>query len=226
MQTRADRAAEWVRILDEQITDKLKWTDVPVGEWKVGGRASKANPDRENLAFWQEEGLRQAEAYIAWLRANGWQIATMPDGKPGIEWEAEVQFGGSPIRLVVDAIYDVGGEWVIVDYKSGTKTPSAILQLALYASAIERAYGRRPKWGAFYMSRKAELTPLADLSLWDQSFIDYNFEAMNAYQATGYYPPVLGDHCEYRCSVSDYCIAKNGSKAKDYPLVTPTKENR
>ena len=44
--------------------------------------------------------------------------------------------------------------------------PTGKKQLALYASSIEKAYGVRPKWGAFYMSRKGELSDLVDLEPW------------------------------------------------------------
>jgi len=226
MLTSEERATAWPEILDAQVAEDEERSGTRRTDWKVGGRASKANPNREDLAFWREEGLRQGEAYVKWLSDTGWRIATMPDGKPGIEWEATVWFGGKPCRLVIDAIYEVGDDWVIVDYKSGSKTPGSTLQLALYASALEQVVGRRPKWGAFLMTRKMELTPLTDLSAWGGAFIDYQFEAMEAAMETGYFPPVVGDHCEYRCSVRDYCIAVKGSKSADVPLHIPTKENR
>lgn len=224
MLTDLDLTVEWLLTLSEQIEQDLRWTDVPLDQWRVGGRATKANPNKEDLAFWRDEGLRQVQAYIDWMERSGWSFAVMPDGKPGIEWEAEVPFGGRPVRLIVDAIYQVGDDWIVVDYKTGSRTPAGVLQLALYASAIERIYGKRPKYGAFYMTRKAELSELTNLDSWGMDYFDYVYTDMNERIDRGLFPPVIGDHCNW-CSVSEYCVAVRGSLSTDYPLAQP-KENR
>lgn len=218
-------AREWAEIFDAQIDELEHRTGVPVTEWRTGGRKTKTTPDGEDLAFWKEEGLRQVEAYGTWLSKSGWQIATMPDGQPGIEWKAETHFGGSPVRVIVDCIYKVGDDFVVVDYKTGSRTPFGMIQMGLYASAIERVYGTRPKWGAFFMTRKGELSDLTDLSPWSMDYFDYGFAAMNAAIETGYFPPNVTDACSY-CSFADYCVAVNGSKSAKYPLTKITKEKR
>lgn len=224
MLTEQELAAEWLRTFEGQIEHDSIWTEVPVEDWRVGGRATKTNPNREDWDFWRGEGLRQVTEYIDWMRRSGWTFATMPDGKPGIEWEGEVYFGGRPVRLIVDAIYQVGDEWVVVDYKTGSRTPAGVLQLALYASAIERIYGKRPKWGAFFMTRKAELSELTDLATWGMDYFDYVYTDMNERIDRGMFPPSIGDHCNW-CSVAEYCVAVRGSRSADYPLAQP-KEKR
>jgi hypothetical protein len=215
----------WVNIFAKHIEGTTERSGVPATQWRSGGRRTKANPDGESLDFWRGEGLRQIDEYLAWFKKSGWSIATMPDGKPGIEWEAEVPFGGRPVRLIVDAIYQVGASLVVVDYKTGSRNPYGMIQAGLYASAIERVYGIRPKWGAFYMTRKAELSDLVDLSPWSMEFFDYEFAALNAFIETGFFPPNVGDHCSY-CGVADACLAVNGRNASKYPLAIPhTKEN-
>lgn len=222
-----DLTEKWADVWAAQVAQVEQRSGVPSEDWRVGGRKTKANPAGEDLGFWQEEGLRQVEEYLKWYERSGWRIATMPDGKPGIEWEAEVVFGGAHIRLVVDAVYQLNlPPWVdatpdnlvVVDYKTGSRNPaSGPIQLGLYASAIEKVYGIRPKWGAIYMSRKAELADLIDLTPWSIDFYDYQFSAMNAHIDTGYLPPNVGDHCSF-CSFRDYCAAVGGSKASEYPL--------
>jgi hypothetical protein len=211
---------EWASIFDGLITKTEHYSGVPVSDWRTGGRRTKANPDGEDLAFWKSEGLRQVEEYISWYHNSGWSIATMPDGKPGIEWEAEVAFGGRPVKLIVDAIYEAGSSLVVVDYKTGSRTPYGVMQIGLYASAIERVYGIRPKWGAFYMTRKAALSDLVDLSAWSMDFFDYEFSALNAFIDTGFFPANVSDHCSY-CGFAEHCVAVNGAKSSEYPLSQP-----
>jgi hypothetical protein len=223
----SDLTERWAKVWTDHLSSVEAATGTPVDDWRVGGRRTKAQPDGETVDFWQAEGLRQVEEYLQWYERTGWRIATMPDGKPAIEWEAEVQFGDARIRLIVDSIYEISPDpspeqMVIVDYKTGQRAQNPI-QLGLYASAIEKVYGIRPKWGGYYMSRKGELDDLIDLTPWSIDYYEYQFGAMNAYIDTGWFPPSPGDHCSY-CSFSQYCVATNGSKSSDYPLVNITKE--
>lgn len=214
------RAAAWLPILDTHVSSLMNRSGMDPSEWRAAGRVTAETPYKEDLAYWMEEGLKQAEAYTRWLEQSGWKFATMPDGKPGIEWEAEVSFGGTAIKMVVDAIYDVNGQWVVVDYKTGKWTPEKILQLSLYASALERIYGRRPKWGAYFMTRKASLAPLTELNEYGMDYFDREFAAMNAAIANDEYTPNVGKHCSY-CGVKDFCAALNGPQSHNYPLITP-----
>jgi hypothetical protein len=215
-----DLAERWSQIMSDLVEKTERYSGIAAGDWRAAGRRSKANPDGEDLAFWKSEGLRQVEEYIAWYRKSGWQIATMPDGKPGIEWEAEVSFGGRPVKLIVDAIYQAGTSLVVVDYKTGSRTPFGMLQIGLYASAIERVCGVRPKWGAFYMTRKASLSDLVDLSPWSMDFFDYEFAALNTFIDSGFFPANPGEHCSF-CGFTEYCVAVNGAKSSEYPLSQP-----
>jgi len=208
----------WAATWAKEVQHVQNSSGVPTEEWRIGGRRTKALPDGETLDHWQSEGLKQVEAYLTWFANTGWSIATMPDGRPGIEWDAQVIFGGTPVRLVIDCVYSNGDDLIVVDYKTGSMTPVGVQQLALYASAIERIHGVRPKWGGFYMSRKGELADLVDLTHWSGDFFDYQFAAMNANIATGYYPANIDKHCESLCSVKDYCHATKGPKSSDYQL--------
>lgn len=216
----------WADVWSRTISRVEAASGVPCEEWRTGGRRTKALPEGESLDFWQSEGLQQVEKYIDWYHNSGWRIATMPDGKPGIEWEAEVWFAESKVRLIVDAVYEVAGDLVVVDYKTGSRSPSTgPIQMGLYASAIEKFYGVRPRWGAIYMSRKGALDDLMDLSPWGIDFFEYQFGAMQAYIDTGFFPPNVGDHCGY-CSFTEYCAAVGGSKSSEFPLQIHTKGNR
>lgn len=224
----ADISQTWAEAWGESVSQTEQRSGVPSSQWRSSGRPTKALPNGEDIEFWYGEGLRQVEAYEAWMRKSTWRVHTMPDGKPGVEWAATVNFGGVPVQLVVDAIFAVNpipwmsvteDELVVCDFKTGKRTPSGMIQLGLYASAIERIHGFRPKWGSYFMTRKGVVEDLVDLSPWGMDYFDYHFSAMQAQLDAGYYPATVGDHCGY-CGYAEYCFANNGAKASDYPMIT------
>jgi len=101
-------AEKWLEVFNESVRIAEEQTGIPSAEWRTSGRKTAARPDGEDLAFWQSDGLKQVEEYQKWFAQSGWQIATMPDGRPGIEWDASVHFGGTSVRFVIDIIYQVG----------------------------------------------------------------------------------------------------------------------
>ncbi len=53
---------------------------------RVGGRSSKAFPNRENVDFWQQTGPEWVQGYIDWRKANhNWRIWHTPEGAPAVE---------------------------------------------------------------------------------------------------------------------------------------------
>ena len=97
----------------------------------------------------------------------------MPDDRPGIEWGVETQFGGVPVKMFVDGIFqDERDQHWIVDFKTGKNTPHSALQLALYRAGIKRTTGMEIDRGAYYMTRKGEITDRIDLTPWDEDFFD------------------------------------------------------
>lgn len=211
-----DLAEKWNEVFTRELVSIERRSGVPVEHWVVGGRRGKATPDGENADWWRGEGLRQIEAYVDWLDDTGWSIATMPDGRPGIEWDVIAWFGGRPVKAIIDSIFTNGSDLIVVDFKTGRKKQMP-LQLGLYASIIEATQSVRPKWGGYYMSREAELSDLHDLSPWSIDFFNYTFNAMNINVDAGLYPPNVSDHCNW-CSVRQYCVAMNGPKSSEYPL--------
>lgn len=218
MTKNSDLTAKWLEVFNDSVRETEEKSGIPSSEWKTAGRKTALRPDGEDLSFWQEDGLKQVESYLKWYESSGWQIATMPDGRPGIEWAADVTFGGTPVRFIVDSIYKVGEDLVIVDYKTGSRTPFGAIQAGLYASGIERIFGIRPKWGAFFMTRQGKLDDLLDLSHLTMEYFDYVFGAMNDSMRRGWFPPAVGDSCKV-CSFVDKCPAMG---SKDFPLQLPT----
>jgi len=213
---------KWLEVFNESVRVAEEQTGVPSSDWKTAGRKTVARPDGEDLAFWQSDGLKQVEAYQKWYAQSGWKIATLPDGRPGIEWDASVHFGGTPVRFVIDVIYQVGEDLVIVDFKTGARTPFGMIQAGLYASGIEKIYGIRPKFGAFFMTRQGQLDDLFDLSHLSIDYFDYVFGAMNDSVSKGWFPPSVGENCKM-CSFQEKCPAMG---SKDFPLQIPTTKGK
>ena len=53
---------------------------------RVGGRASKDKPNKEDVIQWQKQGVVWVEEYIQWRKGNpNWKIWKTPQGIPAIE---------------------------------------------------------------------------------------------------------------------------------------------
>ncbi len=90
------------------------------------------------------------------------------------EWDFIVDIpisdgGGTLVRGSIDLWFEENGEIVIVDYKTDLKQrPEAYApQLALYALAMERAFGKRPSeaWLHYLRSDTAVAVPLDDAAI-------------------------------------------------------------
>ena len=73
---------------------------------------------------------------------------------------------GAPVHGIIDLAYESGGAWRVVDFKtdeingSVEETAAPYLpQLALYASALERATGRRPEASLLFLPECRTYTP-------------------------------------------------------------------
>ena len=141
---------------------------------KVGGRATKANPNKEDVKWWNEAGPNFVKDYIEWRQDNpNWKIWTTPDGRPAIELELEVPVADITVKCIIDRIFEVDGKLVIIDLKtSSTEQYLSSLQLGFYKLAVEIAFGVEARYGNFYMARKADLSEWIDLS-------DYTYEKLS-----------------------------------------------
>ena len=72
--------------------------DTDLTNARVGGRATKANPNKEDITFWQTAGPKWVEAYIAWRKANPEKVKA---------WrEAYIK---NPINAALVSIYKITG---------------------------------------------------------------------------------------------------------------------
>ena len=158
---------------------------------RVSGRATKANPNKEDVTQWHKQGPVFVQDYITWREANSnWKIWRTPDGKPAIELELEVPIGNIPIKVGIDRIFDVDGKLVIIDLKtSSSEQYLSSLQLGFYKVAIEVAYGVSITHGNFYMARKASMTDWVDLSDYTYEKLEYLVNQFDKARKSGIFIP-------------------------------------
>ena len=163
-----DLSELWGQYLGDAIREQQERTpDVPLSEWKASGRKSQQWPDKENQEFWTQMGVSWALNYVTWRMNNpSWDIAEI-NGKPAIETEIGGTFPGATLPLVgyIDRVFynPTTKEYMVVDLKSGVRTPQDTLQLGTYSLALDLMYGIRPRWGSFWMARTGSTNVPTDL---------------------------------------------------------------
>lgn len=82
----------WNAHFQTLIDAKAAETDTIPSAWRAGGRATKAYPEKENDAWWQDNGPVMVDNFIQWWRNNKWSVWNYND-VPQIEAEYNVMFG-------------------------------------------------------------------------------------------------------------------------------------
>jgi hypothetical protein len=179
--------------------------DTDLTNARVGGRATKANPNKEDVTFWQSAGPRWVEGYIAWRKTNpDWKIWTAPDGNPGIELALTPVVNGVAVKMIIDRVFEVNGELVIVDLKTSQNTPTSSLQLGFYKLGLEQTFGREIKWGTYYMSRGNNISDMVDLSEYTYDKMEYLITQFDKARKSAIFLPNTNS-CQYMCGLTEYC---------------------
>jgi hypothetical protein len=179
--------------------------DLDLTNARVGGRATKANPNKEDQTFWQTAGPRWVEGYIAWREANpDWKIWRAPDGNPGIELALTPVVAGVPVKMIIDRVFEVNGQLVICDLKTSQQTPSSSLQLGFYKLGLEQTFGIEVKWGNYYMARGNSTSEMVDLSEYTYDKMEYLIKQFDTARKTGIFLPNT-NNCQYMCGLTEYC---------------------
>ena len=179
--------------------------DIDLTNARVGGRATKANPNKEDVNFWQTQGPRWVDGYIAWRKTNpDWKIWTAPDGNPGIELALTPVVNGVPVKMIIDRVFEVNGELVIVDLKTSQNTPTSSLQLGFYKLGLEQTFGVDVKWGTYYMSRGNNVSEMVDLSEYTYDKMEYLIMQFDAARKSAIFLPNTNS-CQYMCGLTEYC---------------------
>jgi len=188
----------------ESAWDEFKG-DVNLDTARVGGRATKANPNKEDQIFWKSAGPKWVQGYIAWRELNkNWKIWVAPDGNPAIELALTPVVAGVPIKMIIDRVFEVDGQLVICDLKTSQQTPSSTLQLGFYKLGLEQTFGIEIKWGNYYMARGGSTSEMVDLSSYTYEKMEYLIQTFDKARKAGIFLPNTNS-CQYMCGLTQYC---------------------
>lgn len=171
---------------------------------RVGGRSSKAFPNREDVDFWQQTGPEWVQAYIDWRQSNtNWRIWHTPEGAPAVELGLTPVFAGVPVKMVIDRVFNVDGELVVVDLKTSQQTPASTLQLGFYRLGLKQVLGVDVKYGAYWMARQQGTSPMVDLTSYTDEKLEYLVSNFDKARKAGIFLPNT-NNCN-RCGLTDHC---------------------
>ena len=172
---------------------------------RVGGRATKANPNKEDVNFWQSTGPQWVQAYIDWRKANpDWKIWKTPQGAPAVELAMLPDFAGVPVKMILDRVFEVNGELVIVDLKTSQQTPTNTLQLGFYKVGMLKTFGIDVKWGTYWMARQHGVSPLVSLEQYTEDKLEYLVAGFDKARKAGIFLPNT-NNCQYKCGLTAHC---------------------
>lgn len=191
--------------------------------WSVAGKAKK-HP--EDVDWWRANGPAMVDNYIKWRQRSGWKPWRTPDGELAIELDISIDIPlpgcnkgedctqcQIPLKMFVDQVMvsQPARELVIVDLKTGARTPESDLQLAVYRLGILRKYGVDVRLGAYWMARKGELSEVFDLQRFRPELLELWFARFRQATDEGIFIPHPTFLCR-ACAMRDYCTAYGGNK--------------
>ena len=189
----------WAKAWAQELGDK------DLTNARVGGRATKANPQKEDVNFWQATGPQWVQAYIDWRKANpDWKLWKTPQGVPAIELAMLPEFAGVPVKMILDRVFEVNGELVIVDLKTSQQTPTNTLQLGFYKVGILKTFGIDVKWGTYWMARQHGVSPLVSLEQYTEDKLEYLVSGFDKARKAGIFLPNT-NNCQDKCGLTAHC---------------------
>lgn len=210
----AEAATTAVRSFQEYFQAALD--ERPKANWRAGGRKTAQNPRGEDAAWWITNGSRQVQQYADWRRtAANFPLWRSDAGTLAVELAVDPTFtGGVKVKGYIDRVFQTSDDLVVVDLKSGSREPASFLQLAVYAIAMEKEYGVRPRYGAYFMTRKAELGTIVDLSSFTEAMVARWFRNFRHGVENDIFIPHVTSMCG-SCGVRQACYAVTPTLAAD-----------
>ena len=214
-----DLKALWHSALDDLVERTTQSTGRATIDWRTVGRG-KSKPNGEDLEWWREDGLRQLDGYAKWLDTTDYKFLSYA-GEPAIEFPFVVELAGVTVRGFIDAVMVTpDGEVVVIDHKTGSRTPDSVAQLGIYSTALELLGYTRPSLGAFWMTRKGEMTEPESLDRYSIDYFKTVFAQFSKAVGEDIFIPNPGSHCR-GCSVRDACYIAGGTSAWKYDPLHP-----
>ena len=149
-------------------------------------------------------GPQWVDNYIAWRKNNPtWKIWRTPQGAKAIELELNPVIAGVPVKMVIDRVFEVNGQLVIVDLKTSARRPTSDLQLGFYKVGIETMLGVEVSLGNYWMSRESGTGEMIDLSRYTYDTLEYLVSGFDKARQAGIFLPNLSS-CSY-CGLTEHC---------------------
>ena len=185
--------------------------DLDLTKARVAGRATKLNPNKEDAAWWNEMGPQWVNNYIAWRKANtDWKLWRTPQGAKAIELELNPIIADVPVKMVIDRVFEVNGELVIVDLKTSARRPTSDLQLGFYKVGLEMMLGVTVNQGNYWMSRDSGTGEMIDLSRYTVDMLEYLVSGFDKARKAGIFLPNLSS-CSF-CGLTEHCTFTKENK--------------
>jgi len=192
--------------------------------FRVGGRATKAYPNKEDAQWWLDTGPKMVDYWIQFRQDSGFQMYHLENGVPAIETELYAEIAAVNMKGFLDRLMvSPEGELVVIDIKTSSKEPATYTQLGTYAVLCEKVLGIRPTKGAYWMARTGELSALIDLSHYTEARLASQVRGFKLAVDNDIFIPQPGFMCG-TCSVSHACYAVNGKESHLYPELGETNE--
>jgi hypothetical protein len=199
--------------INEQV-ERLREQGAPP-EWLDPANWRCANKGTETIEWWRKSGLRFCEDYARWREQSDLTIIEL-NGSLVMETELMPILHGIPVKMYPDRLMvDGNGQLLIVDMKTGSKDVKLGLQLGVYKVGIEKLLGLDVEWGAYYMARKGTTLPPLPLGHWTEDTVGSVFRTFDEQERAGQYLPRLGDHCNWKCAVKEWCVYQGGKRHED-----------
>ena len=181
--------------------------DLDFSKARIAGRSTKANPDREDAVWWMNQGSIWVDNYIMWRKNNpDWKIWRTPEGAKAVEIELNPVIADVPVKMVIDRVFEVNGQLVIVDLKTSARRPISDLQLGFYKVGLEMQFGIEVNLGNYWMSREAGTGEMIDLSRYTLSMLEYMVSGFDKARKAGVFLPNLSS-CSF-CGLTEHCTFK------------------
>lgn len=212
----------WDSVLERELEHERSG-DYQPHEFYTSGRKSAKFPDKENPAWWAENGPKFVASWVNWRDNCGLDILEVTDQEtgeliPAIELpvQAERPQPYGKMICVIDRVFTDGEDLYIVDIKSGSMTPAWPRQLALNNLALYETYGLRARYGGFWSSRKGGLE-WSDLRIYDDDWLWEQIRMARAIRDQQLFLAQPTNLCNSSCSVKEFCKAVGGPLSVGVP---------
>lgn len=219
--------------LDDAVIQNFKFLHMRIlklftKHWKTSAEELQSlGLGEEQLRFYFDESIMMLQNWfnrfkkkVAARMANGENFVTAFENiKP--RREEEYRSEEFMIRGYIDAIHEVNGNTLIIDYKTSKKdvlTPAYQLQLSIYAMLYEEKHGRKPDLvGIDFLKSTEQHLPVTDEMIMEAKFQIEQIHASTGSDNIADYPQNPSPLCKWRTGQCDfYDVCFGGVSEEDF----------